>query len=46
VAVLNIELLPLDWEEMLPLARKYNRNAYEAAFLTLGLGWRSAGHRR
>jgi predicted nucleic acid-binding protein len=35
VAELNIELLPLDWGEMLPLARQYNRSAYDAAYLTL-----------
>ena len=35
VANLGIELLPLDWGEMLPLAREYNRSAYDAAYLTL-----------
>ncbi|MBN2387232.1 MAG: type II toxin-antitoxin system VapC family toxin [Anaerolineales bacterium] len=35
VAGLEIELLPLDWGEMLPLARQYKRSAYDAAYLTL-----------
>jgi predicted nucleic acid-binding protein len=35
VVDLDIELLPLDWGEMLPLAREYNRSAYDAAYLTL-----------
>ena len=35
VAGLGIELLSLDWGEMLPLARQYNRSAYDAAYLTL-----------
>jgi predicted nucleic acid-binding protein len=35
VAELDIELLPLDWGEMLPMARQYNRSAYDAAYLTL-----------
>ena len=35
VAELNIELLPLEWGEMLPLARQYKRSAYDAAYLTL-----------
>jgi len=35
VAGLDIELLPLDWGEMLPQARQYERSAYDAAYLTL-----------
>lgn len=35
VAGLGIELLSLDWGETLPLARQYNRSAYDAAYLTL-----------
>ena len=35
VAELDIELQPLDWGEMLPMARQYNRSAYDAAYLTL-----------
>ena len=35
VAALDIELLPVDWGEMLPLARQYNRSAYDAAYLVL-----------
>lgn len=35
VAGLGIELLSLDWGELLPLARQYNRSAYDAAYLTL-----------
>jgi predicted nucleic acid-binding protein len=34
-AGLGIELLPVDWGEMLPLARQYNRSAYDAAYLVL-----------
>lgn len=32
---LDIELLPLNWGESLPLARRFGRSAYEAAYLTL-----------
>jgi predicted nucleic acid-binding protein len=35
VAELNIELLPRDRGAMLPMARLYNRSAYDAATLTL-----------
>jgi predicted nucleic acid-binding protein len=34
-AGLEIELLPLDWGESLPLARQFNRSAYDAAYLSL-----------
>lgn len=34
-AGLEIELIPLEWGEMLPLARRFERNAYDAAYLTL-----------
>jgi predicted nucleic acid-binding protein len=32
---LDIELIPMIWGEMLPLARKFERSAYDAAYLTL-----------
>jgi predicted nucleic acid-binding protein len=32
---LDIELLPFQWGESLPLARKFNRSAYDAAYLAL-----------
>lgn len=32
---LKIEMLPLDMGEMLPLARRFDRSAYDAAYLTL-----------
>lgn len=32
---LQIELLPLEWAEMMPLARRFERSAYEAAYLAL-----------
>lgn len=32
---LELELLPLDWEEILPLARQANCSAYDAAYLAL-----------
>ncbi|MEZ0397168.1 MAG: type II toxin-antitoxin system VapC family toxin [Anaerolineales bacterium] len=32
---LEIELLPLDWKEILPFARRANCNAYDAAYLAL-----------
>jgi predicted nucleic acid-binding protein len=35
VSGLDVELLPVDWGEMLPLARRFNRSAYDAAYLTL-----------
>jgi predicted nucleic acid-binding protein len=34
-SALGIELLPLDWGESLPLARRFGRSAYDAAYLTL-----------
>ena len=34
-AGLEIELLPLDWGESLPLVRQFNRSAYDAAYLRL-----------
>ena len=34
-ARLDIELLPLDWGESLPLARRFGRSAYDAAYLAL-----------
>jgi predicted nucleic acid-binding protein len=34
-AALNIELMPLEWGEMLLLARSFGRSAYDAAYLTL-----------
>ena len=34
-AGLDIELLPFQWGESLPLARKFNRSAYDAAYLAL-----------
>lgn len=34
-AGLEIELIPLEWGEMLPLARRFERSAYDAAYLTL-----------
>lgn len=35
IAGLQIELLPLNWGEMLPLARRFTRSAYDAAYLAL-----------
>jgi predicted nucleic acid-binding protein len=35
MAGLKIEILPLDWAEMLPLARRFGRSAYDAAYLIL-----------
>lgn len=32
---LQIEILPLELGEMLPLARRFDRSAYDAAYLTL-----------
>lgn len=32
---LQIEILALDWAEMLPLARRYGRSAYDVAYLVL-----------
>ncbi|MCS7010978.1 MAG: type II toxin-antitoxin system VapC family toxin [Anaerolineales bacterium] len=32
---LELELWPLDWEEILPLARQANCSAYDAAYLAL-----------
>jgi predicted nucleic acid-binding protein len=34
-AGLEIEILPQEWGEMLPFARKYDRSAYDAAYLAL-----------
>jgi predicted nucleic acid-binding protein len=34
-AGLEIEILSQEWGEMLPLARRYNRSAYDAAYLAL-----------
>ncbi len=34
-ASLEIEIIPQSWGEMLPLARQYDRSAYDAAYLTL-----------
>lgn len=34
-AGLGIELVPCGWGESLPLARKFNRSAYDAAYLEL-----------
>jgi len=35
VSALGIELLSLDWGESLPLARRFGRSAYDAAYLRL-----------
>jgi predicted nucleic acid-binding protein len=35
MAGLNIEILSLDWAEMLPVARRFGRSAYDAAYLAL-----------
>ncbi len=32
---LRIKIIPLGWGEMLPLARRFNRSAYDAAYLVL-----------
>jgi predicted nucleic acid-binding protein len=32
---LGIELCPVAWREMLPLARRFDRSAYDAAYLAL-----------
>lgn len=34
-ADLDIEVIPQSWGEMLPLARRFERSAYDAAYLTL-----------
>jgi len=34
-AALHVDLLPLEWGEMLPLARRFGRSAYDADYLTL-----------
>jgi predicted nucleic acid-binding protein len=34
-ASLDIEIIPQTWGEMLPLARQYDRSAYDAAYLTM-----------
>lgn len=34
-ASLDIEIIPQAWGEMLPLARQYDRSAYDAAYLLL-----------
>jgi predicted nucleic acid-binding protein len=35
MAGLQIEILSLDWAELLPLARRFGRSAYDAAYLAL-----------
>ena len=35
VSALQIEVLPLEWGEMLPLARRFGHSAYDDAYLTL-----------
>lgn len=35
MAGLQIEILPLEWGEMMPLARRFGRSAYDAAYLAL-----------
>ena len=35
MAGLQIEILPLEWAEMMPLARRFERSAYDAAYLAL-----------
>lgn len=35
VSGLDIELVPFRWGESLPLARKFNRSVYDAAYLSL-----------
>jgi predicted nucleic acid-binding protein len=35
IAGLQIEIHPLEWGEMLPLARQFDRSAYDSAYLTL-----------
>jgi predicted nucleic acid-binding protein len=37
---LEIELLPFHWGESLPLARKFNLSAYDAAYLSLADAFR------
>ncbi len=37
IARLDIELLSLDWGEMLPLARRFGCSAYDAAYLSLAV---------
>jgi predicted nucleic acid-binding protein len=32
---LEIDLIPLNWGEMMPFARQYDRSAYDAAYLAL-----------
>jgi predicted nucleic acid-binding protein len=32
---LQIEILPMKWGEMLPMARRYERSVYDAAYLSL-----------
>jgi predicted nucleic acid-binding protein len=32
---LLVEIQPLEWGEMLPMARRFERSAYDAAYLTL-----------
>ena len=34
-ANLDIEIIPQSWGEMLPLARRFERSAYDAVYLTL-----------
>lgn len=35
MAGLQFEILPLDWAEMMPLARRFARSTYDAAYLSL-----------
>jgi predicted nucleic acid-binding protein len=35
MAGLQIEILPLDWAEVMPLARRFARSAFDAAYLSL-----------
>lgn len=35
VVDLQIEIFPLEWGEMLPMARRFERSAYDAAYLVL-----------
>ncbi|MCX6036769.1 MAG: type II toxin-antitoxin system VapC family toxin [Chloroflexi bacterium] len=35
VSALGIDLMPLEWGETLPLARRFGRSAYDATYLTL-----------
>jgi predicted nucleic acid-binding protein len=35
VSALDIQLLPLEWGESLPMARRFGRSAYDASYLAL-----------